>query len=148
MQHDDNAGDDAPSELVDALTGLRQAPVVVPPQLDEAILTQVRQRLAGRRKHGRNIIQLRPWLAAAALLIATAMIVPLVLYFREPTVVLRADIDHNGRVDILDAFALARRLQAGQLDPTAFDLNGDGLVDRRDVDHISAQAVKLDKGHI
>jgi len=50
------------------------------------------------------------------------------------------------QVDIFDAFSLARQLERGQkLDPR-WDFNGDGVVDRRDVEAMARQAVKLEKG--
>jgi anti-sigma-K factor RskA len=60
-----------------------------------------------------------------------------------------ADIDLNGRVDILDAFKLARQIKdAGQTkqDLSGLDMNGDGLVDDSDVDMVALAAVRLDKG--
>ena len=66
----------------------------------------------------------------------------------------RADVDHNGRVDILDAFLLARSIEArGPVDvtpsgaaDTQWDLNGDGRVDKDDVNLVASAAVRLDKG--
>jgi hypothetical protein len=84
------------------------------------------------------------------------------------------DIDHNGRVDILDAFLLARQIKAGgQLGgdrlvlpgvapkagspktdlsrfsgpvSPAWDFNGDGVIDQKDVDAVAMSAVKLKGG--
>ena len=59
---------------------------------------------------------------------------------------MREDLDHSGRVDILDAFALARRLASpGQID-LQWDMNGDGVVDERDVDVVARAAVRLPTG--
>jgi hypothetical protein len=57
-----------------------------------------------------------------------------------------ADIDGNGRVDILDAFALARRIESGNVSAGVGDLNHDGRVDRSDVDAVAMQAVRLNEG--
>lgn len=51
----------------------------------------------------------------------------------------------SGRPDILDAFALARAVDR-QSPPNRFDLTGDGVVDRHDVDAVAALAVRLDGG--
>ena len=56
------------------------------------------------------------------------------------------DINKDGQVDILDAFALASRLEAGRTDEDQWDMNGDGQVNQADVDEISAVAVKLEPG--
>ena len=58
----------------------------------------------------------------------------------------RADIDNSGRVDILDAFRLARHLESRGPAERNWDLNGDGRVDRQDVDAAAFAAVRLDKG--
>jgi hypothetical protein len=57
-----------------------------------------------------------------------------------------ADVDLNGRVDILDAFKLAKHIKAGIRPDTKWDINGDGAVNRSDVDAIARAAVRLDKG--
>ena len=63
-----------------------------------------------------------------------------------PIVAQREDIDGNGRVDILDAFALARRVDAASpLNPT-WDINADGRIDRKDVDAVAQTAVQLNGG--
>jgi hypothetical protein len=56
------------------------------------------------------------------------------------------DINHDGQVDILDAFALARQLKAGATPNPQLDLNGDGVVDERDLAAVAARAVSLEKG--
>lgn len=56
------------------------------------------------------------------------------------------DIDLNGRVDILDAFTLARKIEDADRIETEWDINGDGLVDHTDVDMVASAAVRLDKG--
>ena len=55
------------------------------------------------------------------------------------------DFDRSGRVDILDAFALARQLDSDVV-PTLGDFNGDGRIDRADVDAIAMAAVRLTEG--
>ncbi|MEW6249270.1 MAG: hypothetical protein AB1716_01370 [Planctomycetota bacterium] len=52
----------------------------------------------------------------------------------------------KGRVTILDAFALARRLKAAEALAARDDHNGDGLVDRRDIDALALAAVRLTNG--
>jgi hypothetical protein len=50
------------------------------------------------------------------------------------------------RVDILDAFMLARQLKAGPVHEPRWDINHDGVVDERDVRAIAIEVVRLDKG--
>ena len=56
------------------------------------------------------------------------------------------DIDLNGRVDILDAFTLARQIENADHIATKWDMNGDGRVDHSDVDVVALAAVRLEKG--
>jgi hypothetical protein len=49
-------------------------------------------------------------------------------------------------VDILDAFKLARQIESAGPTEKNWDINGDGLVDRHDVDMVAFAAVRLDKG--
>jgi hypothetical protein len=63
---------------------------------------------------------------------------------KPPTTALAAeDINHDGQVDILDAFALARQIEAGSPTAANLDLNRDGVVNRRDVELVAARAVRL-----
>jgi len=139
------------------LRALFDPPGPVPQQVDKAILASAGACLR-KRKHGtphRLIIPLR-WAAVAA---AAVIVLGTILYHQavptnhqssiinhQSVAERRADIDDNGRVDILDAFRLARDIESrGQAD-TKWDLNGDGVVDRKDVDVVAVAAVRLDKG--
>ncbi len=64
------------------------------------------------------------------------------------TTPLEGDVDRNGRIDIRDAFLLARRLEARDRAKPQWDLDGDGRVDRNDVDRLAMAAVKLDEGSV
>jgi hypothetical protein len=132
------------------LRDLFEPPGAVPPRVDEAILEQASRRLAKPR---RLILRLR-W--AAGIAAAAVIVIGVVLHNTNPQSEIRnpksfgpaltedwADIDGNGRVDILDAFRLARYIEArGPMD-TRWDLNGDGRVDQDDVDLVAFAAVHL-----
>lgn len=143
----------------------------VPPQVDKAILGLARRHFARPR---RLVIRLR-WaagIAAAAAVVAVGVVLynasgPTVYQPAEsqlnghitaqrispempaaPAVRAegRADVDSNGRVDILDAFRLARHIESRGRIEARWDLNGDGRIDRDDVDLIAFAAVRLEKG--
>ena len=91
-----------------------------------------------------------PWLAAAA---AIVLLVAIPQVFKRPapapapaSAFARWDLNHDGHVDILDAFALARQLKQGGTRNLQLDVNEDGVVDERDVAAIAARAVKLEQG--
>ena len=133
------------------LRALYDPPGGVPPRVDKTILNEAHRRLARPR---RLIVRLR-WAPAAA---AAVIVLGTVLHTMtrdtphselrnphslSPAAAAKADLDRNGRVDILDAFRLARHIESrGQLS-TEWDLNGDGVVDRKDVDLIALAAVRL-----
>src|SRR3954469_8772141 len=115
--------------------------VFVPPTLDEAILKQARERFGASEK--RDSFQIWRWLAlvgVAALLALAIFIFPRA----KPSAIAREDINGDGHVDILDAFALAKSIEAGKGDKI-FDQNGDGKIDDSDVQAIASVAVRLDR---
>lgn len=103
------------------------------PRLDVPV--SVKAQVLSRVRRG---IFLRRIASAAAVLLAGAILWSATRATPQPD-----DLDRSGRVDILDAYLLARRIQTGgSLDPS-WDLNGDGVVDRRDVDEIARRSVAL-----
>ncbi len=140
----------APPGLLSALKQLPHEPSFIPPTLDEAILRAARRHLSAPARPRLNRLRFLPWLAAAA---AVLLVVVIPRFFNKPasvanrgTAVSRGDLNHDDRVDILDAFALARQLQSGKTPNPQLDVNGDGVVDERDVTVLAARAVKLEKG--
>jgi hypothetical protein len=86
-----------------------------------------------------------PWVAAATTAIVLVIAMP--RFVAKPgNSFAKEDLNLDGRVDILDAFALATKLKAGAIASPQLDLNGDGVVDSRDVAVLAAQAVSLRKG--
>jgi len=149
----DRQPDDLP-ELGRDLRRLYQPPVDVPAHTDAAIRAALRLGFAeSRRKRLVLTRRLGPFAAVAA----AAAVVLLVLWLAtvgptssppQPAVARTdpADLDQNGTVDILDAFDLARRLEAGEVVDSTLDFNADGAIDARDVDRIALRAVSLTPG--
>lgn len=86
-----------------------------------------------------------PWrrIALVGSPLAAAAAIALVFVLSRPAAD-PADLDRDGRITILDAFALARSLDAGQPTRPGWDRNGDGVVNRSDADAIALAAVSLD----
>ena len=123
--------DKIPEALISALREADKERVFVPREVDAAILAKANLNLA-RRKW-----RTAPWLAAAAALVIAAF----VMFTHTPKA--REDVNRDGRVDIRDALALARKISSGQAQGSAWDFNRDGRVDQGDVVAIAALAVKL-----
>jgi len=116
--------------------------VSVPPNIDAAILADAR---AGWRRRMR-FRPIQRWMLAggsiaAALLIAWG--VAALVHRQPPQMAQLGDVNHDGRVDILDALVVAQALKSGgKLDP-AWDVNHDGVVDQKDVEWIAATVVSV-----
>ena len=139
-----------PRRLVDGLRSeVQSLRVLVPAELDERIRQAARLKLtrgvaAGLASRG---TVWRTWLPRIAAALCGAGLVGLWVNTRPPldTSDARRDLDQSGRIDILDAFSLARQLQRQAVSGEAFDLNGDRQVDERDVQLLISQAVALDR---
>jgi len=112
--------------------------VAVPGDVDAAVLAAAHRHLGAVRR--------RRWLARRVLPAgaAAAAAIVLCIWLADPFAAADpADLDRNGRVDILDAFALARSLQSHATTGDTVDLNRDGVVDAADVEAIARRAVAL-----
>ncbi len=134
------------------LRTLHQPAGSVPTEVDKAILNQARRSLARPR---RLILRIR-WaggIAAAAAVVALGALLyygpassnqPSTFNNQESAAAERwPDIDGNGRVDILDAFRLARHVESRGPAAAEWDVNNDGRIDREDVDAVAFAAVRL-----
>ena len=120
----------------------------VPPAIDASILRDAR---AGFSRRRRFQLMVR-WIGASAAAAAAVVVLAVNLHRgRAPTSVavsnIPGDVDGSGRVDMLDALLLARRVDAGSAGAAKdADVNGDGVVDRADVNAVAALAVRLPGG--
>lgn len=138
---------EAPQGLMNDLKTLYGPQSAIPPAVDEAVLARARREMVRRRRRRLALRWARPPAAAAALILWFVA-----SPFSTPDVAPRSmevaaqDIDGNGRLDILDALALARNIQTDRTADQPWDFNGDGVIDRHDVDTVAQSAVSLDKG--
>ncbi|HWY75080.1 MAG TPA: dockerin type I repeat-containing protein [Verrucomicrobiae bacterium] len=135
--------------LVASLRELHKESVLVPSEVDAIVLDRIRPQLAAiRRRHARRRNTTR-LLALAAALAIMGWIVNLALNpMRGVRATATEDLNHDGKVDILDAFQLARDIKSGNTIPARLDLNGDGRVDAADVALIARKAVSLEQGAV
>ena len=153
MKHfDDEPGVEVSSRLAEDMEALFKPRLSVPPEVDRAVLDRANRHFAGRRflKTRRRFRWAALWkVAAAAAVVIFAFSLDL---HNKPKRTVRysaldraevADFDRNGRVDILDAFKLARQIESGEGAEANLDINGDGLVNRDDVDMVALAAVSL-----
>ena len=139
---------EAPQKLVASLRRRAEKSVFVPTAVDEAILRAAERHLRTPERMQPGWLRLvLPWAATAAAAVLLLVVVP---HLRSKpganSSLAQADLNRDGRVDILDAFALARQLKSGATPSLQFDVNGDGKVDERDVATLAARAVRLENG--
>lgn len=185
-QRQDNSAESGepgiPTGLADALRSLDAPPTKVPNIVDGRILADARRQIAESRRRGRRRIRVIAGLAAAVVVVfvlpefmapvgppAERVAVRSDITSADPSAVsVDADVDGNGRVDILDAMKLALRVSSQQGAPDSspsqvagdrsaavrdepanlrlWDMNRDGRLDRRDVDAVAMLAVRLNGG--
>ena len=148
----------APPAFARDLKALYTSLSAIPPATDEAILTHTQRRSVDRRRT-RLLLRWAVPPAAAAAVIMWVVFNPFVTPDVEDSARFESvgplatreladhrDIDGNGRVDILDALALARRIKDNRAAEQSWDFNGDGAIDHSDVDTVARSAVRLNKG--
>ncbi len=131
------------------LARIADARIEVPPEVDRAIVSAAYRRLEDVGTPRWRLSRGAWWMAAAAAVAGAVWLGTRLWSERPARQGLRAaaaggDVDGNGHVDILDAFALARQLRDGAVAGSG-DMNGDGRIDRADVDLIALRAVRLDR---
>ncbi len=152
MNNDNGQFDDidlgVSDRLSDDLKTLFKPETPAADRVDRAVMDAARQRLT-RPAPKRRRLWVAGISAAAVLLLAVVLSGPWrtnSTFLSVDTVEIPADVDGNGRIDILDAYKLARHVEgAGKLD-MRWDQNHDGAVNADDVDLVASAAVRLDKG--
>ncbi len=152
MKHfDQEPGLEVSSKLTDDLQALLKPQHSVPPEIDRAILDRANRHFAERQfvkaRRFRWVALWKVAAAAAVVIFAFSLDLP---NMPERTVRYSAidragaaDFDQNGRVDILDAFKLAKQIELADGAEANLDINGDGMVNRDDVDMVALAAVSL-----
>ncbi|MCF7958327.1 MAG: hypothetical protein K9M57_07765 [Phycisphaerae bacterium] len=155
QQFEDESQLEFRQEFTDDLSALFSPSGQVPGEVDRAILDRASAKLS-RRSPMRVF-----WRVAAGVAVAAVVMVGVMVWhggqgdvvekspgsnelaFKARKNLAREDVDQNGHVDILDAFALARRVKQADIMDEKWDVNGDGVVDGADVDVVAMVAVKL-----
>jgi len=160
VRESDDAEDRLPDSFRAALKN-RYGPIPdVPSEIDNAILADARRHFeqhgpATLRPAGRRRVSAWQWTAIASTVAAACVMLfalrPQQQNSENDTMAksdaslvnddLRSDVDLNGRVDILDAFAMGRQFRDGGAE--ARDFNHDGRFDELDIDLVAREAVKL-----
>jgi hypothetical protein len=149
-QFDDNLDLKVSGRLKSDLNTLFKQRLVVPPEIDRAILDKASRKLIRPRSRFYILRWAGPVAAAAAIIIFVCIgnIHKVNIKPDQMNNIAKVsdDFDNSGKVDILDAFKLAKSIQSGKSINRKWDINGDGRVDDGDVKTIAYAAVSLNKG--
>jgi len=131
--------------------------MVIPEQADIAVMAIIRERAAATKRPRDRILV---YICRGAIAAAAMVVLGLGLWLYpglnqsgekpavapvEKTAIHEADIDGDGRVDVVDAYLLACKVKSGS-QAKRWDLNHDGSVDDRDVEVIAKLAVAVSEG--
>ena len=141
--------DSLPPRLREAFAVMRDERPSVPAEVDAVILADARAGYARRHRMGR-------WLGRIGMAAAAAAALGLTIHLAtskpistpKAMTVAKAvdgDINGDGKLDIVDALAIARAVQGGTA-TAAMDVNHDGAVDEKDADTLGHRAVRVDGG--
>src|SRR5204863_2781637 len=110
-------------------------------EVDERILAALRQQAIGRNRMRWVIRYAIGSVAAAAAVLVIAIKTshhdqPVV---NEPSAAVTSaeDVNHDGKLDMLDAYLMARKVAAKESLSNEWDFNHDGIVDTKDVDVVA-----------
>jgi hypothetical protein len=141
-----NPKDDAELELPEtlrrALVDLHTPTTKVPAHVDHAILGRARIEYRGRRRMWVGTRWAAIALAAAAMVVIAIHLLGPVVEGNKSQLAKLGDVNHDNQVNILDAYIVARHIARHEPLDKAWDINGDGVVDQKDVDLIAAMAVE------
>ncbi len=136
-------------KFAEDIKNLYSASGPVPPEIDMAILNKASQKFIRPRRGVRLLRWIGPAAAAAAIILFVYIskdefeVKKYKAAQMEVSASASTDFDHNGRVDILDAFKLAKLIQSEKSVDKKWDINSDGFVNEGDVDNIALVAVSL-----
>lgn len=142
---DSSNPEELPTKLREDLAAAIRSQFDVPSELDAAILKRAREQLGTPRS---RVFPIKRVAAAAAVLFIGAYLLRQSWTGSNSTEheniqALREDFDRSGRVDILDAYLLAKTIELQESVPADWDISGDGLVNQEDVDSVAGLSVLL-----
>ena len=148
--HDGDADPVFPDRLSRDLRSLARVEMIVPNQIKDELRAKAQRHLAPRNRLRIHVRRAAPLAAAAGLALTVGIGLwaikgpaPTPGPMIDPAAPIAMDIDGSGRIDILDAFVIARAIESGSSLSSAWDVTADGVVDLRDADAVAAAAVSL-----
>jgi len=146
-QFDDDQNMKVSDKLGKDLNALFKPKLEIPHEIDRLILNKASLKLSRKRSHIHILRWIGPVAAAAAIILFVCLSnmqkQDAGFNTTQTLAAVNTDIDNNGKVNILDAFKLAKIIESKAILDKKWDINGDGLIDNGDVDQIALVAVSL-----
>lgn len=134
--HNIEGGLNLPERLLQDLKDIYAPAVQVPRETDEKMLLMAERRCSAQARMRKLSVLARAAAAVAAIVVVSFLMIP-------SRSSVTGDVDGNGKVNIVDAFCLARGIRDdSDLNP-GWDVNGDGAVDDADVHFVAMASVSL-----
>lgn len=130
-----------PKSLRDKLKAVHESPPV-PTELSGRLLASAKASYAIRMRR-RRILRWSALIGSAAAIVVLSLLLLIPNHSSNQRVAQIGDVNHDGHVDILDAYVVAKAISTGSKLNPAWDVNRDGVVDQKDVDSIAAAAVNV-----
>jgi hypothetical protein len=149
---EDWAEQGGPPALKTGLAGIFGATPAIPAALDQQILAAAREHSIRRNRMRWAIRYAIGSVAAAAAVVLIAIKTTRhdqpVVQNSAPAVASAEDFNRDGKLDMLDAFLMARKVAANEALEKEWDFNRDGTIDSKDVDVVAFSAVKIKGGDL
>ena len=136
LHESDHPDPNLPPELARRLEAMHSRPIPVPPEIDRAVLNDARRRMNRMR-----VFRLAARLGGAAAALAAMLLLAIRLFTPDAPAPMVAS---QAGPTMLDAYRLARLVDAGHPVDLRHDYNRDGRVDHADVDVLARAVVRLD----
>ncbi|MDB5321573.1 MAG: hypothetical protein JWN40_3204 [Phycisphaerales bacterium] len=124
-------------KLGDALSAAYTHHAAIPTSVDDAMRAAATERFAQRRR----MRLMARWGAGLAAGIAAAIVIMVSLHRPAPVAPLARGFDQQ--LTMIDALTLAKHLAAKESIDKSWDMNGDGVIDQKDVDAVATISVSL-----
>lgn len=114
MERENEQLNELPETIIDRLRGEDASISVISPKIDQIILAKARSQFENREQAGSRPLARPAWVAIAASVVLAILVMNNFNFTRSPLPGNIDDVDHSGRVDIVDVLTLARLRERNQ----------------------------------
>ncbi len=108
MEQENEQLNELPETIIDRLRGEDSSISIISPKIDQIILAKARAQFENRQQASSRTLTRPAWVAIAASVALAILVMNNFNFTQSPVPGNIADVDHSGRVDIVDVLTLAR----------------------------------------